>query len=215
MPMCCVCVCLVTQSCPTLCNTLDCSLPDSSVHGDSQGKNNGVGYHFLPQEIFPTQGSNSHLLHCMKILYLLSHQGSLMYAYATHIVLLGKLRLTRRMDLPKSLLINEGQKLQHKSKPPWPPWISHGCNKAFPEGVAPKFPWATMLPFMRAQDREFHFYTSLSTSLPECSFFSLANLCLFWLCLIHEVLGANKHLSLKRGPKEPRSTIHSTFKQLF
>ena len=115
---CAVCVCLVTQSCPNLCNTLDCSPPDSSVHGDSQGKNTGVGYHFLPQEIFPTQGSNSHLLHCMKILYLLSHQGSLMYAHATHILLLGKLRLTRRMDLPKSSLINEGQKLQQKSKPP-------------------------------------------------------------------------------------------------
>ena len=35
--------------------------------------------HFLLQEIFPTQGLNVHLLcllHCMWILYLLSHQGS-------------------------------------------------------------------------------------------------------------------------------------------
>ena len=29
---------LVTQSCPTLCNPLDCSLPGSSVHGILQGK---------------------------------------------------------------------------------------------------------------------------------------------------------------------------------
>ena len=30
----CVCMCvLVTQSCPTLCNLMDCSLPDYSVHG--------------------------------------------------------------------------------------------------------------------------------------------------------------------------------------
>ena len=29
----CVCVCvLVAESCPTLCNPMDCSLPDSSVH---------------------------------------------------------------------------------------------------------------------------------------------------------------------------------------
>ena len=28
-----------------------------------------MGYHFLPQEIFPTQGSNPHLLHCRRILY--------------------------------------------------------------------------------------------------------------------------------------------------
>ena len=151
--MLCVCACLVTQSCPTLCNTLDCSPPDSSVYGDSPGKNTEVGYHFLPQEIFPTQGSNSHLLHCRKILYLLSHQGNLIYAHATHISLSGKLRLTRRRDLPKPSLINEGQKFQQKSKPSWPPWISHGCNKAFPEGVAPNVPWATMLPFIRAQDR--------------------------------------------------------------
>ena len=32
----CVCVCvLVTQSCPTLCNPMDCSPPGSSVHGIS------------------------------------------------------------------------------------------------------------------------------------------------------------------------------------
>ena len=30
----CVCVCmLVAQSCPTLCDFMDCSLPGSSVHG--------------------------------------------------------------------------------------------------------------------------------------------------------------------------------------
>ena len=35
----CVCVCvLVTQSCPTLCNTMDCSPPGSSVHRISQAK---------------------------------------------------------------------------------------------------------------------------------------------------------------------------------
>ena len=29
-----LCFCLVAQSCPTLCNPVDCSLPGSSVHGD-------------------------------------------------------------------------------------------------------------------------------------------------------------------------------------
>ena len=28
----------VAQSCPTLCNPMDCSLPGSSVHGESPGK---------------------------------------------------------------------------------------------------------------------------------------------------------------------------------
>ena len=33
MQVLCVCVCvLVTQSCLTLCDSIDCSLPDSSVH---------------------------------------------------------------------------------------------------------------------------------------------------------------------------------------
>ena len=36
-------LCLVTQPCLTLCDPMDCSLPGSSVHGDSSGKNTGVG----------------------------------------------------------------------------------------------------------------------------------------------------------------------------
>ena len=51
-------VCSVAQSCPTLCDPKDCSPPDSSVHGDSPGKNTGVGCHALLQGIFPTQGWN-------------------------------------------------------------------------------------------------------------------------------------------------------------
>ena len=31
--MCIYMVCVVIQSCPTLCDPMDCSLPDSSVHG--------------------------------------------------------------------------------------------------------------------------------------------------------------------------------------
>ena len=58
--------CLVTQSCLILCDPMDCSQPGSSVHGDSPGKNTGVGCHVLLQGIFPTQRLNlclSHLLH--------------------------------------------------------------------------------------------------------------------------------------------------------
>ena len=69
-------LCLVTQSCPTLCNPMDCSPPGSSVHGDSPGKNTRVGCHALLQGIFPTQGLNPGLPHYSRILYHLSHQGS-------------------------------------------------------------------------------------------------------------------------------------------
>ena len=39
-------------------------------------KDTGVGCHFLLQGIFPTRGSNRHLLHCRPILYQLSYEGS-------------------------------------------------------------------------------------------------------------------------------------------
>ena len=58
------------------CDPVDCSPPGSSVHGDSPGKNTGVGCHGLLQDIFPTQVSNPDLLPCRWILYHLSHQGS-------------------------------------------------------------------------------------------------------------------------------------------
>ena len=55
---------------------MDCSPPGSSVHGDSPGKNTGVGCHFLLQGIFPAQGLNSDLLHWQVGIFLLSHQGT-------------------------------------------------------------------------------------------------------------------------------------------
>ena len=66
----CMCVCIYIyiyihakslQSCWALCDPMDCSPPGSSVHGDSPGKNTGVGCHALLQGIFPTQGLNLHL----------------------------------------------------------------------------------------------------------------------------------------------------------
>ena len=69
-------LCLVAQSCPTLCNHMNCSQPGSSGYGYSPGKNTGMGCHALLQCIFPTQGLNPDLPHCRRILYHLSHQGS-------------------------------------------------------------------------------------------------------------------------------------------
>ena len=61
-------LCLVTQSCQTLFNPLDCSPPGSSVHGDSPGKNTRVGCRALLRRIFPTQGSNPDPPQCRQIL---------------------------------------------------------------------------------------------------------------------------------------------------
>ena len=69
-------LCLATQSCLNPFDPMDCSPPGSSVLGDSSGKNIGVGCYDLLQGIFPTQGSNTGLLHRRQILSCLSHQGS-------------------------------------------------------------------------------------------------------------------------------------------
>ena len=60
-----------------------CSVVSSSLqpHGlysswNSPGQNTGVGSRSLLQGIFPTQGLNPGLLHCRRILYQLSQQGS-------------------------------------------------------------------------------------------------------------------------------------------
>ena len=68
-------LCLVAQSCPTLCDPMDCSPPGSSIHGDSPGKNTKVGCHALLQGIFPTQRVTPRLLPCRRILYRLRYQG--------------------------------------------------------------------------------------------------------------------------------------------
>ena len=74
--------CLVSQSCLTLCDPMDCSPPGSSVRGNSPGQNTGVSSLSLLQGSFPTQGYNPGLPHCRQILYHLSHQGSPNQLYA-------------------------------------------------------------------------------------------------------------------------------------
>ena len=76
-----ICCCSVAQLCLTLCDSMDCSLPGSSVHGDSPGMNTRVGCHALLKGIFPTEGLNPGLPHCRWILYCLSHQQSHFWAY--------------------------------------------------------------------------------------------------------------------------------------
>ena len=82
---------------------MDCSPADPSLHGDSPGKNTGVGCHALLQGIFPAQGLNPSLPHCRRILYQLSYQGS----PKANLVSLGKKRrmqVTGYWDKPACLL---------------------------------------------------------------------------------------------------------------
>ena len=52
----CAALCLVAQSCPIFCDSTDCSPPGSSVHGDSPGKNTGVGCPGPPPGDLPNPG---------------------------------------------------------------------------------------------------------------------------------------------------------------
>ena len=62
----------LAQSCPTLCDPMDCT------GQNSPGQNTGVGSRSLLEGILPTEkGSNLGLPHYRQILYQLSHKGSL------------------------------------------------------------------------------------------------------------------------------------------
>ena len=64
---------LVTQSCLTLYDPMNCRPPGSSVHGIFQASI--LEWVAIPfsRGIFPTQETNPGLLHCRQILYCLSH----------------------------------------------------------------------------------------------------------------------------------------------
>ena len=64
--------CSVTQSCPTLCDPMDCNLPGSSVHGILQTRIlEWVAIYFSRRFSWPRN-----LLHGRQIVYQLSYKGS-------------------------------------------------------------------------------------------------------------------------------------------
>ena len=66
-----MCVCAkLCQLCLAFCNPVDCSLPDSSVHGILKARI--LEWFAIPQGIFLTQSLNSGLLLCKQILNHLS-----------------------------------------------------------------------------------------------------------------------------------------------
>ena len=67
---------LVTQSCLTLGDPMDCSLPGSSVHEILQARILEWVASPFSRGSFLTQGLNLQILHCRQILYYLSYLGS-------------------------------------------------------------------------------------------------------------------------------------------
>ena len=62
---------MLSHSCPTLCDPMDCSPPDSSVHGILQARILEWVPCSSPGDL-PNPGLNPGLMHCRWILYLLS-----------------------------------------------------------------------------------------------------------------------------------------------
>ena len=67
---------VVARSCTTLCDLVDCGPPGSSVYEIAQARILEWVATSFSRGIFPTQGSNPHLLHCQADSLPLCHQGS-------------------------------------------------------------------------------------------------------------------------------------------
>ena len=83
----CTCCPSVTQSCPTLCDPVDCSPPGSSVHGILQARI--LEWVAVPSSRGSSQPRNTNpcllcLLHCRQVLYPLSHLGSPLHVDYLH-----------------------------------------------------------------------------------------------------------------------------------
>ena len=117
---------LVAQLCPSLWNP-----SGSSVHGNSAGKNTGVGCNSLLQGLFPIQGLNLGLLHCRQILYCLSHQGS----KTSHNIrrLNSSWKCITCIRQPKYMKQTKGRLRQHYkySRRLWYPILSSGWDLQF------------------------------------------------------------------------------------
>ena len=149
-------MCLVTQSCPTLCDPIDYSLPGSSLHGDSPGKNTGVGSHALLQVIFPTQGSNPGLLSCRQILYSLRHQGRFKTYYKITIIKKMWYRCKERQRIPWNRIESLNNVFRHMH-----PFAYHIGGTAVGNSLFRKRFWVNWIPIWK-QDTWLLSYTDVN-----------------------------------------------------
>ena len=91
------------QSCLTLHDPMDRGAWEATVHGDSTGKNNGVGCHALLQGIFPTQEYILLFLCSVQFSSVLSHVW--LFATPWTAALQASLSITNSWSLPKPMSI--------------------------------------------------------------------------------------------------------------
>ena len=107
----------VAQSCPTLWTHRPYSL------WNSPGQNTGAGSLFLPQGIFPTQGSNPGLRHVRQILYQVNHKGSpqlKINKFNYKRKFLCRIHTWNIVNVQHLLLLNWVQKMRHN----WIQWVA-------------------------------------------------------------------------------------------
>ena len=125
---------------------MDCSPLGSSIHGDSPGKNTGVGSLSLLQGNFLTQESNRGLLHCRQILYQLScwHYLNAVYMHTEVFFFFSKkvMEPDKICIFPRFFFLNSSDcfwVLLSLLPPP-----AHGqqgsCSAPHPRGLCPPFP---------------------------------------------------------------------------
>ena len=158
----------------------------SSVHGDYPGNNTGVGSLYLLQQVFPTQELNQGLLHCRRILYQLSYQGSPLVPLLLHHFSRGRLCVTPEMAAHQSPPSLGFSMQEHWSGLPFfYPWL--------------KRPWCSSFqhPFLSGG----HFTLGvLSSSFASVTVWMLrTSVCLSWAQVsISDCLG-DKFLSFLQG----------------
>ena len=90
------------QSCPALCDPVDCSLIRFLCPRDSPGKNTGVGCHALLQGIFQLRNRthvSTHLLRCRQVLFLLVLPGTWVLLWNTVRCYCGRKRIWRGKNI--------------------------------------------------------------------------------------------------------------------
>ena len=97
---------------------------------DSPGKNAGEGCHFLLQGIFPTQGSNPHLLrllHWQADSLPLSHLGSPVSIWYTWAILTQRRGKHNQLD-SLCIILCKWNKTKHIQTPPKGHWVKFSCE---------------------------------------------------------------------------------------
>ena len=124
---------------------MDCRLPGSCVHGDSPGKNTGVGCYFLLQDIFPTQESNRSLMQLLPPQVDSFTTELRRGSFESHKWLYVKMKVTTSIYLPLPCIMEKAM-ATHSSTLAWKiPWMEEPDRLQSMGSLRVGHDWATSL----------------------------------------------------------------------